>query len=69
LHQVGDLFELNVKLRCQKVNHWLFTTEAWVEYQVNPLGFEVEKLTPGRFFFTSGFPCQYLFTSAPKLVE
>ena len=21
LHQVGDLFELNVKLRCQKVNH------------------------------------------------
>jgi hypothetical protein len=20
LHQVGDLFELNVKLRCQKVN-------------------------------------------------
>jgi len=21
LHQVGDLFELNVKLRCQKVKH------------------------------------------------
>jgi len=23
LHQVGDLFELNVKLRCQKVKHVL----------------------------------------------
>ena len=23
LHQVGDLFELNVKLRCQKVNIYL----------------------------------------------
>jgi len=22
LHQVGDLFELNVKLRCQKVKHF-----------------------------------------------
>jgi len=26
LHQVGDLFELNVKLRCQKVN-WNAPTE------------------------------------------
>jgi len=26
LHQVGDLFELNVKLRCQKVN--ILTTTA-----------------------------------------
>jgi len=25
LHQDGDLFELNVKLRCQKVNTWLNT--------------------------------------------
>jgi len=24
LHQVGDLFELNVKLRCQKVKNPLF---------------------------------------------
>jgi len=23
LHQVGDLFELNAKLRCQKVNYWI----------------------------------------------
>jgi len=33
LHQVGDLFELNVKLRCQKVKasllvlHWAHTTQ------------------------------------------
>jgi hypothetical protein len=27
LHQVGDLFELNVKLRCQKVKHWTFVVE------------------------------------------
>jgi hypothetical protein len=26
LHQVGDLFELNVKLRCQKVNYQLAAT-------------------------------------------
>jgi len=26
LHQVGDLFELNVKLRCQKVKHHARTT-------------------------------------------
>jgi hypothetical protein len=25
LHQVGDLFELNVKLRCQKVNTLILT--------------------------------------------
>ena len=25
MHQVGDLFELNVKLRCQKVNYIHFT--------------------------------------------
>jgi len=24
LHQVGDLFELNIKLWCQKVNYQLF---------------------------------------------
>jgi hypothetical protein len=26
LHQVGDLFELNVKLRCQKVKHYFCVT-------------------------------------------
>jgi hypothetical protein len=26
LHQVGDLFELNVKLRCQKLNNQLSAT-------------------------------------------
>jgi hypothetical protein len=36
----------------QLLSHWLFTTKAWVESQVNPLGFEVEKVTPpGQFFF------------------
>jgi hypothetical protein len=33
LHQVGDLFELNVKLRCQNVNLWiimlLLVTLTW----------------------------------------
>jgi len=27
LHQVGDLFELNVKLWCQKVNHMAMHNE------------------------------------------
>jgi len=30
LHQIGDLFELNVKLRCQKVN---VEVEKW-DYDV-----------------------------------
>jgi hypothetical protein len=30
LHQVGDLFELNVKLRCQKVNNTSEWPEGWL---------------------------------------
>jgi hypothetical protein len=30
LNQVGDLFELNVKLRCQKVNE-----RSWMIHKVN----------------------------------
>jgi len=30
LHQVGDLFELNVKLRCQKVKRNINT--SWLEH-------------------------------------
>ena len=32
LHQVGDLFELNLKLRCQKVNVGLKKWDAGVTY-------------------------------------
>jgi len=41
LHQVGDLFELNVKLRYQKVNYWA----GFLRYGIEPSGtieFKVE---------------------------
>jgi len=41
LHQVGDLFELNIKLRCQKVKplctryiHWLTYHVTWNPFKV-----------------------------------
>jgi hypothetical protein len=33
LHQVGDLFELNVKLRCQKVNGINFSLQQDIKIQ------------------------------------
>jgi hypothetical protein len=44
LHQVGDLFELNVKLRCQKVNEEGLNTERSSKVKRDVLG-------PVRYYF------------------
>jgi hypothetical protein len=61
-HQVGDLFELNVKLRCQMVK-WIFSTSTMCGGGVNrPRGGRASRIPP--------FPCyclHYFYLSQPLL--
>jgi hypothetical protein len=48
LHQVGDLFELNVKLRCQKVNPVLTTASVGLSIFLNFVNFlDTQHSLPG----------------------
>jgi len=46
LHQVGDLFELNVKLRCQRVKDNFL---AYTRNVILPLAFQKRKMLSKRF--------------------
>ena len=54
LHQVGDLFELNVKLRCQKLraeDNVLFVTK--IMQQINGYIYQVQSTRVCALLFTS----------------
>jgi len=62
LHQVGDLFELNVKLRCQKFNwkgHQLLCTAKIVNYWILNQRTRLETV----YSNWTGFACSHFFTN------